>query len=352
MANPISRDPEHLKIPAFMRTRELTKRSKNKLEMTALDRREKGVLPNGVTRKTADASRPTLIEDERLMRAEARMEKMRATGQMDKIDARQRTSRREAYQNSDDGWSTGTVNQNDIQSSPGRRPTKLPSMSDHANRRPSNMWEIAIAEIHKEKHPDARVVPQLTPRARRQTREYDQDSEPRNSTEYGRIQPQEKQTRRTQQSFESPLFDDAQTTRTPSDHRYETQRMAPQPDYSYQPASNPNNAYYRPDRQTRLSHELQNAPTKQGPNAQTLKAIGEVTQVYGKINVAVLRLDDQLSVGDTITYQTPDGSHTQTVLSMEIDRKPIFKANIGDEVGIKLYKTALVGKVVYMAGTT
>ncbi len=230
--------------------------------MTALDRREKGVLPTGVTKKIAESRKPTLIADERQMRAES------------------------------------------------RRPTKLPSMSDHANRRPSNMWEIAIAEIHKEKHPDARVVPQLTPRARRQTREYDEDS------------TTHRRANQTQPSFEAPLFENA----------------------------NQNNAYYRPDRQTRLSHDLQHAPTQQGPTAETLKAIGEVTQVYAKINVAVLRLDDELSVGDTITYQTAEGSHTQTVLSMEIDRKPIFKANPGDEVGIKLYKTALVGKVVYVAG--
>lgn len=271
-----------------MRKRELSTRSKKMtLEMTALDRKEKGVLPTGVSKRIAVAEKPTLIEDERRMRAEARMEKMRSTGQMDQVDARGRTNRREAF--------------NEIKNN---RPAKLPSMSDHANRRPSNMWEIAIAEIHKEKHPDARVVPQLTPRARRQTRTYETER---------------------QQTFEAPLFDDAPTT---------------------------NNAYYRPDRQTRLSHDLQHAPTQQGPTAETLKAIGEVTQVYAKINVAVLRLDDALSVGDTITYQTAEGSHTQTVLSMEIDRKPIFKANPGDEVGIKLYKTALVGKVVYAQQTT
>lgn len=233
MAPPLSHDPERLKIPAFMRKREIlsTASAKRKLEMTALDRKEKGILPIGVTKKIALSKKPTLMEQK---------------------SSRTRTT------------TTST-------------------------RRPGNMWEIAVAQIHREKHPEARVIPQLQ---RRTTVQKKTENLP----------------------FEAPI-----------------------------------SPYYKPDRETRLRHDNHYAPAQQGPVTQALKAIGEVTQFFGKINVAVLRLDDELCVGDTITYQTVDGSHTQTVLSMEIDRRPIFKAGTGDEIGIKLYKPALVGKVVYAA---
>ncbi len=371
MPSQISRDPEHLKIPAFMRKRELSTRSKNKLELTALDRKEKGVLPTGVSKRTASSNSPTLIEDERRMRAEARMEHMRATGQIDKGFGVSPSRRKERETNNgfnsnsyDDSRSSryddcinpinyNAASQNGRDSGRSSYPTnptkKLPSISDHASRRPSNMWEIAIAEIHKEKHPDARVVPKLTPRARKNEQEnYDDNSSDLrwNSQQSGNSS----NLRRHSQSRDD--LGDSRGHSQSSENSGNLRRHS-QPSFEYplfNEGEHAQSSYYRPDRTQRLSHELQNAPTKQGPTAETLKAIGEVTQVYSKINVAVIRLDEELSVGDSVTYQTTDGSHTQTVLSMEIDRKPIFTARAGDEVGIKLYKQALVGKVVYVKG--
>jgi len=66
--------------------------------------------------------------------------------------------------------------------------------------------------------------------------------------------------------------------------------------------------------------------------------VGTVTHYYNKIKVAVIKLVDTLSVGDCITYYTPDGPYEQVVESIEIDRVPVFSAHKGQEIGMKLKK--------------
>lgn len=285
--SPLSRDPEHLKVPAFMRKRELSSSGRKKLQLTAFDRQEAGVLPLGVSKKTAKTSQ---LYD----------------GQKEAPQTRSNWKKQNLYD----------------ANAPRAREASLPTMMEKATtRRPGNMWEIAIANIHKEKHPEARVVPALkaSPRRARQ-REFEEESY---------------QVPARQQQFDIPEQPEIEARRPAlASHLPRVEDVAPQ-------------HYYRPDRQTRLTHSLEHAPMQQGPQTQALVAVGEISQFYAKINVAVLKLDEELSVGDSITYQTPDGSYTQTVLSMEIDRKPVFTAKPGDDIGIKLYKTALVGKVVY-----
>lgn len=74
--------------------------------------------------------------------------------------------------------------------------------------------------------------------------------------------------------------------------------------------------------------------------------IGTVTHYYSKIHVAVVLLARPLSVGDLIRYQTASGEHAQVVESMEIDRQPVFRAQSGQEIGIKLEKAAEAGTYV------
>jgi putative protease len=82
------------------------------------------------------------------------------------------------------------------------------------------------------------------------------------------------------------------------------------------------------------------------PPQKTPKVIGEVTHYYNKIQVAVIKLKGILNVGDLITYDTTDGDYQEIVESMEIDRKPVFKAGKGKEIGIKLRREPKIGSTV------
>lgn len=64
--------------------------------------------------------------------------------------------------------------------------------------------------------------------------------------------------------------------------------------------------------------------------------IGQVTNFYKKINVAEIKLWDELNIGDTIIIQgNKTGSITETIDSMQIDGKNIEKA-FKESVGIKI----------------
>lgn len=89
-------------------------------------------------------------------------------------------------------------------------------------------------------------------------------------------------------------------------------------------------------------------PKNASVKAVSAKSIGEITHYYEKIQVGVIKLTGKLEVGDMITYSTYDGSYEQIVESMEIDRKPVFKAGKGKEIGLKLYKAPRVGGVVFI----
>jgi len=66
------------------------------------------------------------------------------------------------------------------------------------------------------------------------------------------------------------------------------------------------------------------------------KPVGKVTHYYDKINVAVLELDRALKVGDTIKIVKGDTEFTQTIDSMQIDRKEVKSAKKGDSIGLKV----------------
>ena len=67
------------------------------------------------------------------------------------------------------------------------------------------------------------------------------------------------------------------------------------------------------------------------------KEIGIVTHYFGKIMVAAIKItDDTLNPGDTIHIKGHTTDLTQSVASIEIDRKPIPQAKKGDDIGIKV----------------
>lgn len=81
------------------------------------------------------------------------------------------------------------------------------------------------------------------------------------------------------------------------------------------------------------------------------KKVGTITHFFGKINVGVLELDEDLEVGDEIHVVGGDGNRdfTQEVTSMQVEHENIEEASAGDAVGIKLEEQAKEGDEVYFA---
>lgn len=75
--------------------------------------------------------------------------------------------------------------------------------------------------------------------------------------------------------------------------------------------------------------------------------IGEVENYYSKISVIILRLNEKLSVGETIRVKGHTTDFTQVVESMQIEHKDVKEANPGDSVGIKVVEKVRKGDVVY-----
>ncbi len=64
--------------------------------------------------------------------------------------------------------------------------------------------------------------------------------------------------------------------------------------------------------------------------------IGKITHYFGKINVAIVELTDELEVGDTIHVTGHTSDWTQTVDSMQIEHDDVDKAGPGDSVGLRV----------------
>ena len=78
------------------------------------------------------------------------------------------------------------------------------------------------------------------------------------------------------------------------------------------------------------------------------KKIGVVTHYFGKITVAILKIEDEgLKIGDTIHFKGHTSDFTQKVESMELEHKVVQEAKVGDPIGIKVSEHTREGDVVY-----
>jgi translation elongation factor EF-1alpha len=75
--------------------------------------------------------------------------------------------------------------------------------------------------------------------------------------------------------------------------------------------------------------------------------VGKITHFFSKIGVAVIELDGELKLGDTIRIVGGKADFQQTVDSMEIEHQKIEKAKIGDLVAIKLKEKVRPGYKVF-----
>ncbi len=77
------------------------------------------------------------------------------------------------------------------------------------------------------------------------------------------------------------------------------------------------------------------------------QAIGQVTHYYGKIGVAILKLDAPLSVGDVLAIVGSTTDLEQHVKSMQVEHHNIEQAAAGDLVGLKVKDKVREGDTVY-----
>lgn len=77
------------------------------------------------------------------------------------------------------------------------------------------------------------------------------------------------------------------------------------------------------------------------------KQIGKVTHYFGKIGVAVIKLEDTLKVGDTIRIIGGETDFKQAVDSIEVEHKKVKEANRGETVGLKVMQKVKEGYKVY-----
>ena len=78
------------------------------------------------------------------------------------------------------------------------------------------------------------------------------------------------------------------------------------------------------------------------------REIGQITHFFSKISVGVIKLSNELSVGDQIHIKGATTDFEQDVSSMQIEHKNIENAKQGDDIGIKFIEQARVGDKVYL----
>ena len=75
--------------------------------------------------------------------------------------------------------------------------------------------------------------------------------------------------------------------------------------------------------------------------------IGRVTHYYDHINVAVLKLDENLKLGDLIHITGHSTDFMQRVTSMEVEHHTILWVKPGDNVAIKVLEPVREHDIVY-----
>ncbi len=77
--------------------------------------------------------------------------------------------------------------------------------------------------------------------------------------------------------------------------------------------------------------------------------LGEVTHFFDKIQVAIVKLEKPLKIGDKVKIKGNTTEIEETVDSMQVEHAEIEEADKGDEVGIKVTGKAREGDEVFKA---
>jgi len=80
---------------------------------------------------------------------------------------------------------------------------------------------------------------------------------------------------------------------------------------------------------------------------EELREVGRVSHFFGKINVAIIEVENTISVGDRIFIKGPTTDIEQTVDSMEIEHEKVQQAKAGQSIGMKVNARVRVNDIVY-----
>lgn len=75
--------------------------------------------------------------------------------------------------------------------------------------------------------------------------------------------------------------------------------------------------------------------------------VGKIIHYYGKIGVAVVRLEAPLRVGDMIHVKGKTTDFEQAVESMQLNHENVESGKKGEEAAVKLAEKAKEGDAVY-----
>ncbi len=78
------------------------------------------------------------------------------------------------------------------------------------------------------------------------------------------------------------------------------------------------------------------------------KHVGKVVHWFGKVSVAVVELESDLKLGDTVHFE---GAHTdfeQKIDSMQVEHEPVEQGSAGEEVAIKVKERVRAGDTLHM----
>jgi putative protease len=77
------------------------------------------------------------------------------------------------------------------------------------------------------------------------------------------------------------------------------------------------------------------------------RLIGSVSNYFDHVQVAAIKLEKSLKVGDTIRIIGGETDFEQVIESMQIHHETVEKAKKGDEIGIKVSQRVRKGYKVY-----
>ncbi|MHC3129092.1 MAG: translation elongation factor-like protein [Candidatus Bathyarchaeota archaeon] len=83
---------------------------------------------------------------------------------------------------------------------------------------------------------------------------------------------------------------------------------------------------------------------------EELREVGRVSHFFGKINVAIIEVNDIISVGDQILIKGPTTDIEQTIDSMEIEHTKVKQAEAGQSIGMKVNARVRENDIVYKTG--
>jgi len=75
--------------------------------------------------------------------------------------------------------------------------------------------------------------------------------------------------------------------------------------------------------------------------------IGEVTHFFGKISVAVVKLNKGIKLGETVQFVGKNTDFSQEITSMQIEHEAVSEAATGAEVALKVQDRVRSGDAVF-----